>query len=424
MIDGLALPAFAGLRVRLPQPWIALVHHPLALETGLAADQAETLARIERSAAAARHARDRDQPAYGRRSRRLSVSPARIGVVLPGTDPAPLARGSGGPGLALLCVASLTPRKGHLVLLEALAAARGSGLASHLRRQPRARPAGRAGDRRGDRAPGPRRPGRAGRRAGRGRRCQPLYDRADLFVLASYHEGYGMVLAEALARGLPIVATKRRRDPRHGAAERRHAGARRAIPRPWPAALRQVMTEPSLRDAARRRRGEPSASACRAGPMPCAASRPSSIGRGALSGFAPDWLALREPYDHAARSAALADRFAAAVGATPHLIDLGCGTGANLRYLAPRIAGRAALAVHRPRRRAAGGRTGSTPGLGRSRGLAGPERRQRPRHRPARRRDRGRASRSAISPGRSARRGCHGLSASALLDLTSAAWLR
>jgi hypothetical protein len=35
---------------------------------------------------------------------------ARIGVVLPGTDPAPLARGSGGPGHALLCVASLTPR--------------------------------------------------------------------------------------------------------------------------------------------------------------------------------------------------------------------------------------------------------------------------------------------------------------------------
>ena len=58
-----------------------------------------------------------------------------------------------------------------------------------------------------------------------------------------------------------------------------------------------------------------------------------------MSRFAPDWLALREPYDCAARSAALANRFAAAVGARPHLIDLGCGTGANLRYLASRIAG-------------------------------------------------------------------------------------
>jgi SAM-dependent methyltransferase len=58
-----------------------------------------------------------------------------------------------------------------------------------------------------------------------------------------------------------------------------------------------------------------------------------------MSGFAATWLSLREPYDHAARSAALADRFAAAVGKAPHLLDLGCGTGSNLRYLAPRVAG-------------------------------------------------------------------------------------
>jgi SAM-dependent methyltransferase len=57
-----------------------------------------------------------------------------------------------------------------------------------------------------------------------------------------------------------------------------------------------------------------------------------------MSGFAKDWLALREPYDHAARSAALASRFAAALGPAPRLLDLGCGTGANLRYLAPRLA--------------------------------------------------------------------------------------
>ena len=54
-----------------------------------------------------------------------------------------------------------------------------------------------------------------------------------------------------------------------------------------------------------------------------------------MSRFAHDWLALREPYDGAARSGTLADRFAKTLGPAPRLIDLGCGTGANLRYLAP-----------------------------------------------------------------------------------------
>jgi hypothetical protein len=56
-----------------------------------------------------------------------------------------------------------------------------------------------------------------------------------------------------------------------------------------------------------------------------------------VSRFQKKWLRLREPCDHAARSAALADRFAEAVGPSPHLVDLGAGTGSNLRYLAFRL---------------------------------------------------------------------------------------
>ena len=48
-----------------------------------------------------------------------------------------------------------------------------------------------------------------------------------------------------------------------------------------------------------------------------------------MSDFEADWLALREPYDHAARCADLADAFARALGPDPHVIDLACGTGSN-----------------------------------------------------------------------------------------------
>jgi hypothetical protein len=58
-----------------------------------------------------------------------------------------------------------------------------------------------------------------------------------------------------------------------------------------------------------------------------------------MTGFDKDWLALREPFDQAARSAELATDFAAALGATvePKIVDLGGGTAANFRVLAPLI---------------------------------------------------------------------------------------
>jgi glycosyltransferase involved in cell wall biosynthesis len=244
VIDGLALPAFADLR--LPSPWIALVHHPLALESGLAPEQVEMLARIERRLLPLARRVVVTSPHTAADVAAYQVPPARIGVVLPGTDPAPVARGSGGPGLGLLCVASLTPRKGHLVLLEALAGL--MDLEWHLTcagspdRDPQAAQAVQAAIAR---------LGLADRVALVGEQNEaglaPLYDRADLFVLASYHEGYGMVLAEALARGLPIVATKAGAIP---GVVPPSAGmlVEPGDPAAFAGALRQIMTEPALRD--------------------------------------------------------------------------------------------------------------------------------------------------------------------------------
>jgi SAM-dependent methyltransferase len=55
-----------------------------------------------------------------------------------------------------------------------------------------------------------------------------------------------------------------------------------------------------------------------------------------MSSFTAEWLALREPADAAARSAALAAAFA---GSADRIVDLASGTGANIRYLAPRLGG-------------------------------------------------------------------------------------
>jgi glycosyltransferase involved in cell wall biosynthesis len=205
VIDGLALAAFVALGDRLP-PWVALVHHPLALETGLTVAAAQEFAELERAllprAAGVIVTSPRTRQDLGA----YDLDDTRIAVVVPGTDPAPFVRGSGGPGMALLCVASLTPRKGHLVLLEALQEL--VDLDWHLtcvgsaERDPAcAHSIGAAIDRLGLREHVTLIGEQAEADLG------PFYDRADLFVLPSYHEGYGMVLAEALARGLPVIAT-------------------------------------------------------------------------------------------------------------------------------------------------------------------------------------------------------------------------
>lgn len=61
-----------------------------------------------------------------------------------------------------------------------------------------------------------------------------------------------------------------------------------------------------------------------------------------MSGFSPDWLALREPADHRSRDAGLLRRLSGLLApkGEPRIVDLGCGTGSNLRAAAPHLAPR------------------------------------------------------------------------------------
>lgn len=209
LIDGLAYGAFPeGIAAGLADRVVALVHHPLALETGLAPEMAQRLR--ERETAALRYARAvvTTSPA----TKRLLISDfgvpeARIAVALPGVDSAPRATGSAeGRPLHLLAVGSVVPRKGYRVLVEALAGLRD--------RDWRLTIVGAT-----DRAPETMRDLVAAiAAADLGGRIDlagaipdaalaQAYAGADLFVMPSLFEGYGMVLTEALARGLPIVCT-------------------------------------------------------------------------------------------------------------------------------------------------------------------------------------------------------------------------
>jgi glycosyltransferase involved in cell wall biosynthesis len=208
VIDGLALPAFRGLEDAISaRGSIGLIHHPVSLETGLNEPERQMLDTVER----------RLLPRLSRLivtsvttaemlERHFHIPPDRVRTVVPGTDDAPRSTGSGGATCEVLSIGTLIPRKGHDVLLRALA--RLFDLNWHLtivgspdRDQPHAHGlialaeelniAHRvcfAGELVGD-------------------ALQAVWRGVDLFALATYYEGYGMVIAEALKRGLPVVVT-------------------------------------------------------------------------------------------------------------------------------------------------------------------------------------------------------------------------
>lgn len=358
LVDGLALGALpdeaereAG-RLNL----VALVHHPLAEETGLDPSSARVLEQSERRVLAAVRSVVVTGESTARLLGRYGVGRERISVVRPGTDPAPVARGSGASSeaepreLTMLSVATVTPRKGHEILFRALA--------SLPHRRWRLRCAGSV-DR--DRALVERLIALL-RREGLEDRVDLLgdldvdrlaveYDRSDLFVLSTLYEGFGMAVAEALARGLPVISTATGNIPALVGDEAGLVVAPGDLAA-FTEALTRVVGDPALRQrlaaGARRVRDRlPAWDDSVAAMERVLATVPETVpqpvcGTGPRAGFSAEWLALREPADQAARSADLTQRLAGALprDASLCILDLGAGTGANMRYLARRIPGR------------------------------------------------------------------------------------
>lgn len=208
VIDGLGLPAFLPLAQELAaRRAVALIHHPTALEHGFP-DAARTVLKAKERALFAACARIVcTSPLTARRlPEEFAADPERIGVVEPGTEPAPRAAGSGGPGCAILSVGTLVPRKGHDVLLRALARLTDLEWTLTIVGDERRDPAHAHGLRALAEELGiAARVTFAGEVMGEA--LEALYHRADLFALATRWEGYGMAAAEAMARGLPLAIT-------------------------------------------------------------------------------------------------------------------------------------------------------------------------------------------------------------------------
>ena len=208
LVDGLALGAMPGVieheaaRLRIA----ALVHLPLGADVSIDRNTAARLEVGERRALGAAALVIVTGTATLPMLAKYGIARNRIVVVEPGTARAPLARGSGETPLQLLSVGTLNPGKGHEILLEALAAVPHRGwhltCAGSVTRHPATVDRVRA----------------AIRRLGLEERVTIVgeldatrlgecYDRADVFVLATLQETYGMAVAEALAHGLPVVST-------------------------------------------------------------------------------------------------------------------------------------------------------------------------------------------------------------------------
>jgi glycosyltransferase involved in cell wall biosynthesis len=177
-----------------------LVHLSLADETGLSDGQVTELTGYERRTVdAAIAVVTTSAGAAQRLIDRHGLAPQKVHVAAPGVDAAPL-NSEAREGRRLGCVAAVIPRKGQDVLVAAL------GLLDDLDwdcvcvgaldRDPEFVRSVRSG----------RRVRFVGTRAGAA--LSQAYEGMDLLILPSRAETYGMVVTEALARGIPVLGTR------------------------------------------------------------------------------------------------------------------------------------------------------------------------------------------------------------------------
>ncbi len=211
MVDSLALCALPPeIAAALPHPLIALVHHPLGLENGLSPALAAHLVSNERAVLAlCDHVLVTSAMTAARLVVDFGVEPCHISVAEPGTDARSRAQGSGRTaqqGPLLVAAGSVVPRKGHDILVAAMARlphmvwsldiigslTRDPACASKLQAQISANSLGSRITLRGEYAP---------------ETLAAAMARADIFVMPSLYEGFGMALTEALAAGLAVVSS-------------------------------------------------------------------------------------------------------------------------------------------------------------------------------------------------------------------------